>query len=69
MWFASAWHLMDWNERRFPYWVLMGGLFGHIFGLLISTKMLSKARFSDVITGSVTLPEAQDKESESFKED
>ena len=69
MWFASAWHLMDWNERRFPYWVLMGGLFGHIFGLFISTKALSQARFSDVITGSVTLPEAQDKESESFKEE
>ena len=51
MWFASAWHLMDWNERRYPYWVLMGGLLGHIFGLLISTTMLSEARCSDVFQG------------------
>ena len=46
MWFASAWHLMDWNERKFPYWVVMGGLFGHIIGLMISTRALSEARNS-----------------------
>ena len=70
MWFASAWHLMDWNERRYPYWVLMGGLFGHIIGLLISTTMLSEARCSDIVNGSIKLPEASNKnEDEPLKED
>ena len=46
MWFASAWHLADWNERKFPYWPLMGGLIGHIIGLMISTRAMSEPRNS-----------------------
>ena len=69
MWFASAWHLMDWNERAFPYWPIYGGFLGHIVGVLLSTTMLTDSRVNDIVTGSVRLPEAQDKTEEALKED
>ena len=60
MWFASSWHLMDWNERRYPYWVLLGGLLGHVIGLMISTSLLTELRTSPEMVGRVKImPESK----------
>jgi hypothetical protein len=41
MYFSSAWHLMDWNVRKFPFWTVNGAIFGNLIGLLIATKFLT----------------------------
>ena len=63
MWFASAWHLMDWNERRYPYWVVLGGLLGHVIGLLISTSLLTDQRSSPEMVGRVKIMAESNKSS------
>jgi hypothetical protein len=46
MYFSSAWHLMDWNIRLFPFWTVYGAIFGNTIGIIIATKLFTQQRHS-----------------------